>query len=120
MSFEERKNELVTKGLVQKFQTNEKVDDFIRGLIKDEKMQLVPILSKYCDVTSIITLLLDSLKEDLLSKEPQRERISDLSKLIYFIERNEKAEVSQELKEIFVEECTTQMHAIDFKEMNEL
>ena len=113
IELDEKKCETYTSLLVDKFVQNEAAMDFYTSnepsekLTREERMHILPIICKYCKDPAIIDKIQESLIDDLKYSRVQHEKVSDLSKLIYFIERsvNCKSVVLPELKEIFLQEC---------------
>ena len=92
-SMEEKKCEVSTRELVAKFaQCNEAVEyltttDPSKKLLREERMHIVPILTKYSPDSQLIDRLQASLVDDLTYCRVQHEKVGELSTLIYFIER---------------------------------
>ena len=113
IELDEKKCETYTSLLVDKFVQNEAAVDFYtsnepsKRLTREERMHILPIISKYCKDPAITDQIQESLIDDLKYCRVQHEKVSELSKLIYFIERsvNCKSVVLPELKEIFLQEC---------------
>ncbi len=109
---EEKKCELQTQELVAKFSQSDEAVAFLTTtdpsykLLREERMHVVPILSKYSQGDSkVIDLLQASLVDDLTYCRVKHEKIGDLSTLIYFIERTKCSSVLPELKQAFADEC---------------
>ena len=122
ISMEEKKCEATTRALVDKFAASEVCLDFLttvepsRKLTREERMHIVPILCKYCSNDDLVRQLQASLVEDLTYCRVTHEKISDLSNLIYFVQRTGCGEVLPQLKDAFISECRS-MDGINFDRM---